>query len=414
MRRRGRWSDLPVSLASLYDKVNHTEPGILRALVQGSAQRLAPLMARLAARAPALPGYALRVLDGNHLPGSDKRLAVLRGHRGAALPGQSIVVYDPDSGLVTDLIAGEDAHQSERTLALPVLQGARPGQVWIADRHFCTRTLLEGWEAAEACFIVREHAHHPRLASRGDWRDCGLHRHRPVHEQEIALEDGASIWRCVELRLDAPTEDGETTIRLWTNLPVSLSALHRWLRCIAGAGALKACSSAWRACCTARSPASAIPAPPCSALRCRCWPTTVLALISRCVEQAHQPPLAPSSKPPPEVSMFHLALSIKRGYEGMLIAVPPEHWTSLAPGRSHSRRRAAAAPRTPSRPQAARHQQAKTQACSNPKAMSMAKPPAPMSQPLASSHRHAHDPERGGPELGVCRECLAPFLRMRR
>jgi IS4 transposase len=89
---------LPVSLASLYDKVNHTEPGILQALVQGSAQRLAPVMARMGVQ-PGLAGYELRVLDGNHLPGSEKRLAVLRGHRGAALPGQSIVVYDPDSGL---------------------------------------------------------------------------------------------------------------------------------------------------------------------------------------------------------------------------------------------------------------------------------------------------------------------------
>src|SRR3954447_22855076 len=132
---------LPVSLASLYDKVNHTEPGILQALVRGSAQWLAPVMARLGVQ-PGLPGYALRVLDGNHRPGSEKRLEVLRGHRGAALPGQSIVVYDPDSGLVTDMIAGEDAHQSERTLAIPLLQGAGPGQVWIADRHFCTRTLL--------------------------------------------------------------------------------------------------------------------------------------------------------------------------------------------------------------------------------------------------------------------------------
>src|SRR4051794_36531880 len=77
--------NLPVSLASLYDKVNHTEAGILQALVQGSAQRLAPVMARMGVQ-PGLAGYELRVLDGHHLPGSEKRLAVLRGHRGAALP----------------------------------------------------------------------------------------------------------------------------------------------------------------------------------------------------------------------------------------------------------------------------------------------------------------------------------------
>jgi IS4 transposase len=64
---------LPVSLASLYDKVNHTEPGVLRALVRGSAERLAPVMATLGTPA-SLPGWQVRVLDGNHLPGSEKRL----------------------------------------------------------------------------------------------------------------------------------------------------------------------------------------------------------------------------------------------------------------------------------------------------------------------------------------------------
>jgi len=48
----------------------------------------------------------------------------------------------------------------------------------------------------------------------------------------------------------------------------------------------------------------------------------VLALLQRCVEQAHQ------QKPPPEVSSYHLALHIRSGYEGMLIALPPEQWRS--------------------------------------------------------------------------------------
>jgi hypothetical protein len=60
----------------------------------------------------------------------------------------------------------------------------------------------------------------------------------------------------------------------------------------------------------------------------------VLALVQRCVEQAHQPPpetAPPETAPPetaPEVSCFHLAQHIKSGYEGLLIAVPPEHWPS--------------------------------------------------------------------------------------
>ena len=119
---------LPVSLTSLYEKVNHTEPGILRALVRGSAERLGPVMAAVGRGADSLPGWRLRVLDGNHLPASEKRLAPLRGFRGAALPGQSLVVYDPDLGLVVDLLACEDAHASERAAVAPLLGSAQPGE----------------------------------------------------------------------------------------------------------------------------------------------------------------------------------------------------------------------------------------------------------------------------------------------
>ncbi len=80
---------LPVTLAALYDKVNRTELAILRALVRGGAERLAPVAAAVDG-GTTLPGWRLRVLDGNHLPASEKRLAPLRGHRGAALPGQAL------------------------------------------------------------------------------------------------------------------------------------------------------------------------------------------------------------------------------------------------------------------------------------------------------------------------------------
>ena len=40
-----------------------------------------------------LPGWQRRILDGNHLPASDKR------------PSHTLVVYDPDSALVCDIVA---------------------------------------------------------------------------------------------------------------------------------------------------------------------------------------------------------------------------------------------------------------------------------------------------------------------
>ena len=44
------------------------------------------------------------------------------------------MVYDPDSGLVTDIVASEDAHQSERASVAPLLASAQPGQLWIAAK----------------------------------------------------------------------------------------------------------------------------------------------------------------------------------------------------------------------------------------------------------------------------------------
>src|SRR4051812_37022561 len=209
---------LPVSLTALYDKVNRTEPAILRALVRGSAERLGPVAAALGTGA-SLPGWQLRVLDGNHLPASEKRLAPLRGHRGAALPGHSLVVYDPDRGLVTDILPIEDAYQSERAAVGPLLDSAQPGQLWIADRQFCTRTILLGWQAAQASFLVREHGRHPQLAAEGSWRACGRTETGAVREQRIELAGAAASWRRIELTLDTPTQAGERVIRLWSNLP---------------------------------------------------------------------------------------------------------------------------------------------------------------------------------------------------
>ncbi len=318
---------LPVSLASLYDKVNHTEPAILRALVRGSAERLAPVMAALESRA-SLPGWRVRVLDGNHLPASEKRLLPLRGHRGAALPGQSLVVYDPDSGLVVDMVAHEDAHASERAAVVPLLDSARAGELWMADRHFCTRTVLGGWQDAGADFIVREHAHHPRLACQGEWHAHGRVETGLVREQAVEVKGQAVPWRRIELALDAPTEDGETTIRLWSNLPGEVSAgriaeLYRTRWRIEGLfGRLES---------VLHSELRSLGHPRAALLgfATALLAHNVLALVQRCVEQAHQPPPGPASpEPAPEVSCFHLAQHVRSGYEGLLIAVPPEHWPS--------------------------------------------------------------------------------------
>ena len=44
-----------------------------------------------------MPGYPIRILDGNHLAGTEHRIKELRALRAGALPGQALVVLDPDA-----------------------------------------------------------------------------------------------------------------------------------------------------------------------------------------------------------------------------------------------------------------------------------------------------------------------------
>jgi hypothetical protein len=154
--------EMPVSVQALYDKIKRIELNLVRALVAGSAERLSDMLAPMVeGKAPKVPGYRLRIVDGNHLPASEKRIKPLRGFRGAALPGYSLVVYDPDLGMAVDLEPCEDAHAQERAAVSSLLEQAMPGELWIADRNLSTRAILGEWDRRGCGFIMREHSRTP-------------------------------------------------------------------------------------------------------------------------------------------------------------------------------------------------------------------------------------------------------------
>lgn len=105
------------------------------------------------------------------------------------MPGHTLAVYDPDSALVCDIVACEDAHESERTGAAALIGRAQAQQVWIGDRHSCTQAIVQGLAQRGAGFIMREHACHPRLQLPGRW---GAYTDTPtgrVREQAIELAE---------------------------------------------------------------------------------------------------------------------------------------------------------------------------------------------------------------------------------
>ena len=328
-------ADLPVSIAALYDKVRHTEPAILRQLVRQSAQRLLPVVESMGIT-QSLPGWQLRVVDGNHLPASEKRLGPLRGCRGAALPGHTLVVYDADRGLVTDIVGCEDAHAQERAVMGPLLESAQPGQLWMADRNFCTRTIAQGWHRAGAGFIVREHDKHPRLLEQGPWVACGRVETGTLREQTICIEAGQEPWRRIELQLDGPTEDGDTVIRLWSNLPQDVSAQQiallyrkRWRI----EGMFQRLES------VLNSEIRSLGHPRAALLgfAVAILAYNVLHLLKHSVERAHCEDL-----PDLDVSTYYIATDLRVEYEGMLIALPASDLALLVRCRSPSHCRSAA------------------------------------------------------------------------
>ena len=213
---------LPVSLTSVYNKVNGTEPSVSAAIVTHSAIRLQPVIDAMdSGREPWLPGYRVRVLDGNHLTSTERRLDVLRECSAGPLPGQALVVLEPEVMLATHMLPCEDAHAQERSMTPEVLALVEPGDCWVADRNFCTFALLNGIATHQAFFAIRHHAK-LRILSSGTLHRRGRTETGEVFEQKVTLEgqDGTRLQaRRVLVRLERPTRDGETEVAVLTNVP---------------------------------------------------------------------------------------------------------------------------------------------------------------------------------------------------
>jgi hypothetical protein len=223
-----RQLDLVASLSAFYRKLGRMEPGVSAAIVRETAARARALISAAGGLLPEpVPGYAARILDGNILTGTDHRVSELRSTLAAALPGMSLAIYEPVSGLVLDLILEENAHTQERALLdqVPV----QPGELWIMDRNFCVRTFLFRIVRTDAFFLVRWHSSTMPFQPIKPLRYVGRCDTGEVFEQAIWVDDPECKGRRyrlrrIVLRLDKPTRDGETEIVLITNLPKSVGA----------------------------------------------------------------------------------------------------------------------------------------------------------------------------------------------
>jgi hypothetical protein len=322
-----RQEDLPVSVRSLYDKLAATETGLSEALVRHSAAQLQPILPLLRATLPPyVPGYQTKILDGNHLAASQRRLKPLRDVAAGALPGQTLVVLEPERQLATDVFCGEDAHAQERSLRPRLLDRVAAKDLWIADRNFCTTAFLFGLANKKAAFLIRQHGSTLSWEKESRRKRLGRIAEGVVYQQRLWLKDAAGHElqvRRVTLVLDQPTCDGETEIHLITNLPSRVSG--------------KRVAEVYRKRWTIEQLFLNLT----TVLQCELntLPYPKAALFGFCVALAAGNLLGTAkgslraafgAEAVEEVSDYHLATQVAGTYQGMMIALPEEDWRGLA------------------------------------------------------------------------------------
>jgi hypothetical protein len=217
-----------VSVRALYDKLAGTEPQLGEELVRHTAAQLKPLLRTMGATLPPLVvGYTTKILDGNHLAATERRLKELRDVAAGALPGQTLVVLEPEYQLATDVFCCEDGHAQERSLLPRVLATVQANDLWMADRNFCTTGFLFGLAERKACFLIRQHSSTLQWQRESKRRRVGRIEEGVVYQQRLWLENGSGkvlVVRRVTLVLNEPTRDGETEIHVLTNLRANVSA----------------------------------------------------------------------------------------------------------------------------------------------------------------------------------------------
>jgi hypothetical protein len=314
-----------VSVRSVYNKLNGTETAVCRALVREAAGKLVKVVDDLSGRKPLLRGYRTRIIDGNHLTSTDHRLKVLRPTRSGPLPGQALAILDADRMLITDLFCCADGEAQERRLFPEVVPFAEPGELWIADRNFCTTQFLFGLAGRGAAFVIRQHASTLTWNSESRQKRVGRCETGVIYQQTLVLTDGDRELpvRRITIHLDQPTTSGETEIHLLTNLPrrdasdkvVAGLYLRRWTI----ENAFQEIEQ------SLRSEINTLGYPGAALLGFAIAVNTynVLSVAKWAIEAEHEETIHRE-----DISGYYLASAVSSDYGGMVIALPEHEWTA--------------------------------------------------------------------------------------
>ena len=315
--------DIATSLVSVYNKLKGFETHTAAELVRYSAREFTPLMAHMGGeRTPWLEGYRIKIVDGNCLEASEHRIKELRQAKGRALPGKSLVVYEPAQGLVTDVFPCENGHAQERSLFGPLLNTVQAGDLWIEDRNFCTRDFLCEIDNRGASFITREHRG-LKFEILGPLRWCGRTETGAVAQQRVKVVDQQGhepLFRRVRIKLNEATREGATIVHILTNLPRRVSGQRvadlyrkRWT--------LETAFQHLEAYFHSEINTLAYPKAALFGFCLALVAYNLLAVVLAALRGVHSEETVDE-----EVSLYYIANEITTTYHGMMIAIPEPEW----------------------------------------------------------------------------------------
>jgi len=325
---QARAETVGATIDAVYDKLDGTETVVSAALVHSVADRLTPVVdAMNGAREEWLPGYRVRILDGNHLPGSEHRIKELRTIRAGALPGHALVVLDPRLMLATDVVLCEDGHSQERSLLDQILAIVAAKDLWIADRNFCTTDFLFGIAGRGGFFVIRQHASTLHWTFVGKRRACGRIETGKVFEQTIrATNDAGEVLflRRVTVLLDQPTRDGETELHILTNVPAKDAKAKTIAEMYRKRWTIETAFQELEATLNGEINALGYPKAALFAFCVALVTYNVLSTIKAALRSVHG-----EEKVAEEVSGYYVADEIQMTHRGMMIAIPEDEWVEF-------------------------------------------------------------------------------------
>jgi IS4 transposase len=316
--------DIGVSVKSLYNKLNGIEINTSAELVRYAAGAVSPVIEGLkGTRRSPLPGYPVRLLDGNCIEASEHRIEELRSISAGALPGKSLVVYDPVLGIPVDVFPCEDGHAQERSLLNQVLPTVKKGEVWVADRNFCVVEFTCAIDDKDAYIVFRQHGNLP-YTQLGKERAVGKIETGKVFEQPIMVTDNRGKthqFRRIRLLLEKATRDGDKEIFIITNLPKKAAGAKKIANIYRGRWTIETAFQElekWF-----NSEINALGYPP-AALFGFCVALISYMIVS--VIKASLSSIYGTKIIEEQVSGYYLADEISGTYRGMMIAIEDEQW----------------------------------------------------------------------------------------